>query len=71
MSTPISRVSRLLNEGARFMVKLPGQEAIDLSPDVIAALNEVQSRLYEFGPRKESIDSQSVSREVPTGVQIP
>ena len=71
MGAPISRVSRLLNEGARFMVKLPGQEAIDLTPDVMAALNEVQSRLYEFGPRKESIDIQSVSRGVPTGVHFP
>jgi len=40
MSTPIQRISRLLDEGARFMVELPGQTSIDLTPDVIAAMNE-------------------------------
>lgn len=42
MSTPIERVTRLLDEGGRFMVELPGQASIDLTPDVIAALAEVQ-----------------------------
>jgi hypothetical protein len=71
MSTPINRLSRLINEGARFMVELPGQEAIDLTPDVLAALSEVQSRRYGFEPGKESIEPDDQHREVPTGVQIP
>ena len=70
MSTPISRVSRLLNEGARFMVELPGQAAIDLTPDVMAALNEVQSRRYGFEPGKESIEPDDHGRDVPTGVHF-
>jgi hypothetical protein len=44
MTTPIQRISRLLNEGARFMVQLPGQTSIDLTPDVIAAMAESNSR---------------------------
>jgi hypothetical protein len=40
MTTPIQRISQLLNEGARFMVELPGQTSIDLTPDVIAAMAE-------------------------------
>jgi hypothetical protein len=42
MTTPIQRLTRLLNEGARFMVELPGQMSIDLTPDVIAALNALE-----------------------------
>ena len=38
MSTPAQRIIRLLDEGARFMVELPGHFAIDLTPDVIAAM---------------------------------
>lgn len=40
MSTPVQRITRLLDEGARFMVELPGHVAIDLTPDVIAAMAE-------------------------------
>ena len=71
MSTPIERVTRLLDEGGRFMVELPGQASIDLTPDVIAALAEVQTRPDGFEPGKESIPGHSVGRDVPTGVQIP
>jgi hypothetical protein len=38
MTTPTQRLTRLLNEGARFMVELPGSISIDLTPDVIAVL---------------------------------
>jgi hypothetical protein len=44
MTTPIQRLTRLLDEGARFMVELPGQTSIDLTPDVIAAIAQVQTR---------------------------
>jgi len=43
MTTPIQRLARLLDEGARFMVQIPGHAAIDLTPDVIAALEQVQT----------------------------
>jgi len=44
MTTPIHRLTRLLDEGARFMVEIPGHVAIDLTPDVIAALAVSNSR---------------------------
>jgi hypothetical protein len=56
MTTPIQRISRLLDEGARFMVELPGSVSIDLTPDVIAAMAEVQTHRDGFEP-KESIES--------------
>jgi hypothetical protein len=43
MTTPIQRLTRLLDEGARFMVELPGQTSIDLTPDVIAAMAQAQT----------------------------
>jgi hypothetical protein len=44
MTTPIQRISRLLDEGARFMVELPGSVSIDLTPDVIAAMAEASGK---------------------------
>jgi hypothetical protein len=58
MSTPTERLARLLNEGARFMVELPGQTSIDLTSDVIAAITEVQTSREGFEPVKESIGGQ-------------
>ena len=57
MTTPTQRLMRLLNEGARFMVELPGQMSIDLTPDVIAAMAEVQNHHEGFEPGKESIEA--------------
>ena len=71
MSTPTQRLARLLNEGARFMVALPGQASIDLTSDVIAAIAEVQTGPDGFEPVKESIGPDDHGRDVPTGVQIP
>jgi hypothetical protein len=48
MTTPIQRLTRLLNEGARFMVILPGHTSIDLTPDVIAAMDDVHSQANEI-----------------------
>jgi hypothetical protein len=70
MTTPIQRLTRLLNEGARFMVEIPGHVAIDLTPDVIAAMAEVQTRREGFEPIKESIEPTSVGRDFPTRVQF-
>ena len=43
MTTPVQRISRLLDEGARFVAYLPGNIIIDVTPDVTAALAEVQT----------------------------
>jgi hypothetical protein len=65
MSTPIQRLTRLLNEGARFMVELPGQMSIDLTPEVIAAMAQVQTKHEGFEPGKESIRGQGPRRGCP------
>ncbi len=43
MTTPVQRISRLLDEEARFVAYLPGNIVIDVTPDVTAALAEVQT----------------------------
>ncbi len=44
------------------MVELPGHVAIDLTPDVIAAMAEVQTRRDEFEHGKESIEARGPRR---------
>jgi hypothetical protein len=70
MSTPIQRLTRLLNEGARFMVELPGHDAIDLTPDVIAAMAQAQTKRDGFEPGKESIEPAASGGDVPTLVEF-
>jgi hypothetical protein len=41
MTTPTQRITRLLDEGARFIVQLPGQTSIDFTPDMIAILDAI------------------------------
>jgi hypothetical protein len=43
MNTPVQRISRLLDEEARFVAYLPGNIIIDVTPDVTAAMAEVQT----------------------------
>ena len=56
MTTPTQRIARLLDEGAKFMVQIPGQVSIDLTPDIIAIINEVQTSSQGFKYDKESIE---------------
>jgi len=70
MTTPTQRLTRLINEGARFMVELPGHVAIDLTPDVIAAMAEAQTRREGFEPIKESIGLDASGGDVPTLVEF-
>jgi hypothetical protein len=42
MTTPVQRISRLLDEEARFVAYLPGNIVIDVTPDVATAMAEVQ-----------------------------
>jgi hypothetical protein len=70
MTTPAQRIHRLLDEGARFAVSLPGQTSIDLTPDIIAMLDGVQSGSNGFEPIKESIEPLIAGRDTSTHVQF-
>jgi hypothetical protein len=54
MTTPSQRIAQLLDEGARFMVQLPGQVSIDLTPDVIALLYISGSSFKNDAVKEES-----------------
>lgn len=70
MTTPVQRIKRLLAEGATFMVQIPGQISIDLTPDVIAAIDGVQSASSGVPIGKESIEPTYAGRDIPTRVQF-
>ena len=52
------------------MVELPGHVAIDLTPDVIAAMAEAQTRREGFEPIKESIGLDASGGDVPSLVEF-
>jgi DUF1365 family protein len=70
MTTPIQRISRLLDEGARFMVQLPGQTSIDLTPDIIAAMDDASGSQKQLGRIRNLLDARDLGRGVPTLVEF-
>ena len=70
MTTPTQRISRLLNEGARFMVQIPGQVSIDLTPDVIAAMAEVQTGSNTPEKSRNLLNANDLRRDFPTLVEF-
>jgi hypothetical protein len=71
MITPVQRIQRLLDEGASFRVQIPGQVSIDLTPDIIAVINEVQMGSNTPEESRNLFEPYSAFRDVPTGVQFP
>jgi len=71
MTTPIQRLTRLLNEGARFKVELPGQLAIDLTPDIIAAIDHASSNSRQLDRIGNLLKANDSRRDVPTRVHFP
>lgn len=71
MTTPIQRLTRLLNEGARFKVELPGQLAIDVTPDVIAAIDQrwVDSNMLDES--RNLLETNDLGGDSPTRVHFP
>ena len=70
MSTPPQRILRLLDEGARFVVELPGQTSIDLTPDVIAAMTQVQTQRDGFEPGRNLLKANARRPDLPTLVEF-
>ena len=52
------------------MVQLPGQTSIDLTPDVIAAMAEVQTQREGFEPGGNLFEPDASGGDVPTLVQF-
>ncbi len=52
------------------MVQIPGQVSIDLTPDVIAAMAEVQTRREGFEPERNLLNANDLRRDFPTLVEF-
>ncbi len=70
MTTPVQRISRLLDEGAKFMVQIPGHVSIDLTPDVIAAMAEVQMGSNTHEESRNLLTVNDLRRDIATLVQF-
>ena len=71
MTTPTQRISRLLNEEARFVAYLPGNIIIDVTPDVMAAMAEVSSKCKVLVNRRNLLITNDLGWDSITGVQFP
>ena len=77
MTTPVQRLTRLLSEGARFKVELPGQPALDITPDVTAMLdglatfgNDEKDR-ESLGEARNLLEANDLRGVLPTRVHFP
>jgi hypothetical protein len=69
-TTPAQRLQRVIGEGARLMALCPGQTSIDVTPDIMALLDGIQTTDRGFEPIKESIEPKVAGRDVPTSVHF-
>ena len=53
------------------MVELPGQMSIDLTPDVIAAMAQVQTQREGFEPGRNLFEPAASGGDFPTRVHFP
>ncbi len=67
MTTPIQRLARLLSEGARFKVELPGQLSIDITPDMMATLDEANARAHGHDRLTRLPGHEEIARQRETG----
>ncbi len=77
MTTPVQRLTRLLSEGARFKVELPGQPALDITPDVVAMLDGLatfstnEKDRESLGKARNLLETNDLGRVLPTRVHFP
>jgi hypothetical protein len=71
ITTPAQRLERMLREGARLMALCPGQTSIDVTPDIIAMLDGVQTGGPGCEPARNLFEPETVGRDVATRVHFP
>jgi hypothetical protein len=71
ITTPAQRLGRMLSEGVRLMAVHPGQTSLDVTPDIIAMLDGVQTDLKPSGEARNLFEPQTVGRDVATRVHFP
>jgi hypothetical protein len=70
-TNPAQRIKRLLREGARLVLIPPGQVGIDLTPDILALLDGVQTGTDGCKTRRNLFEPRVHGRDLATGVHFP
>jgi len=70
-TTPVHRVTRMLNEGVRLMAVQHGQTSIDVTPDIIALLDQASSNSRQLDRIGNLLKANDSRRDVPTRVHFP
>ena len=70
-TTPAARLARILSESGRFSVQLPGQTSIDVTPDIMALLGEVQTGDQGCKPERNLFEPPLHGRDLATRVHFP
>ena len=70
-TTPAQRLQRVLREGARLLAVQHGQTSIDMTPDIIALLDGVQTNDAGCKPGRNLFEPKVHGREVRTHVHFP
>jgi len=70
-TTPFHRVTRMLREGVRLMAVQRGQTSIDVTPDIVALLDGVQTGSNPPDESRNLLKANALRRDVPTRVHFP
>jgi hypothetical protein len=70
ITTPAQRLERMLKEGARLMALCPQQTSIDVTPDIMALLGEVQTDLNPLGEARNLLEARDLGRDLATRVHF-
>jgi hypothetical protein len=70
ITTPAQRLERMLREGARLMALCPGQTSIDVTPDIMAMLDGVQTTGQGCEAGGNLFEPETVGRDLATRVQF-
>jgi hypothetical protein len=68
---PARQIARLLREGARLVLIPPGQVGIDLTPDILALLDGVQTGAGGCKTGGNLFEPRVHGRDLPTRVHFP
>jgi len=70
-SPEAQRIARLLDEGATFMAQISGSVSIDLTPDVITAMEQVQKGSNDTKKSRNLLKANDLRGDVPTIIEFP
>lgn len=70
-TTPVHRVTRMLREGVRLIAVQRGQTSIDVTPDIIALLDQASSNSKQLDKIGNLLKTNDLGRDLATRVHFP